>query len=172
MTLTSDQAVTATFAVSPGKVAPTAPGTKGSIAAPPTLSSLSATASTWREGKALANITANRNRKKLPVGTIFSFVLNEQASVSLRFTQRVSGRKVGKSCVVNTNKNHKRKPCKRNVTAGTLAFIGHSGTNKVAFQGRISRSKKLKPGHYSLVITATNSAGSSAPKALSFAIVE
>jgi hypothetical protein len=47
----------------------------------------------------------------------------------------------------------------RRVTAGRLIFTGHSGTNKVAFQGRISPVKKLKPGHYTLVITATNSAG-------------
>jgi hypothetical protein len=58
------------------------------------------------------------------------------------------------------------------VTAGRLTFTGHSGTNRVAFQGRVSRAKKLKPGHYTLVITATNSAGGrSAPRSLTFTIV-
>lgn len=33
-------------------------------------------------------------------------------------------------------------------------LIGHPGTNRVAFQGRISRHKKLKPGHYKLTATA------------------
>ena len=62
---------------------------------------------------------------------------------------------------------------RRTATAGTLTFTGHSGTNKVAFQGRISPAKKLKPGRYTLVITATNSAGvRSAPKSLSFTIVK
>jgi hypothetical protein len=43
----------------------------------------------------------------------------------------------------------------------------------VAFQGRISPVEKLEPGRYTLVITATNSAGvRSAPKSLSFTIVK
>ena len=42
---------------------------------------------------------------------------------------------------------------------GTLTFAGHSGTNRVAFQGRISAAKKLKRGRYTLAITATNPAG-------------
>jgi hypothetical protein len=58
------------------------------------------------------------------------------------------------------------------VEAGTLPFAGHSGTNTVAFEGRISPAKKLGPGHYRLEITATNSAGlRSAPKSLNFTIV-
>jgi hypothetical protein len=68
--------------------------------------------------------------------------------------------------------------CKRTVTAGTLSFTGHSGMNRVVFQGRISRANKLKPGRYTLVITATNTAGqtsagqTSAPQKLSFTIVK
>ena len=53
-----------------------------------------------------------------------------------------------------------------------LAFNAHAGTNKVRFQGRLSRSKKLKPGRYLLTITATDSAGNrSAPKGTRFTIV-
>ncbi len=33
------------------------------------------------------------------------------------------------------------------------------GTNKVSFQGRLSRSHRLKPGRYTLYITAVDSAG-------------
>jgi hypothetical protein len=59
------------------------------------------------------------------------------------------------------------------VTAGRLTFTAHGGTNRVAFQGRISPVKKLKPGRYTLAITATNSAGArSAPRSLSFTIVK
>jgi hypothetical protein len=58
------------------------------------------------------------------------------------------------------------------VTAGTLAFPGHSSTNTVVFQGLLSRSQRLKPGPYTLVITASNSAGArSAPVSLKFTIV-
>jgi hypothetical protein len=105
------------------------------------------TATRWREGNRLAAIS----RAKTPTGTTFSFSLNEQATVTFSFTQRVRG---------------------HTVTAGGLTFTGHSGTNKVKFQGRVSSTKKLKPGRYTLVIMATDSAGvHSTPKSLSFTIV-
>jgi hypothetical protein len=49
---------------------------------------------------------------------------------------------------------------------------GHAGTNKVRFQGRLSRTKKLQPGRYTLTITAIDSAGNrSNAKTTSFTIV-
>jgi hypothetical protein len=135
----------------------------------PTVTGAHQSASTWREGSKLAQIS----KKKPPVGTTFSFALNEQASVSFAFTQQVGGRRVGRKCVAQTNKNRHKHACKRAVTAGTLPFTGHAGTNKVVFQGRISHLKKLKPGRYTLVITATNSAGQkSSPQTLTFTIVK
>ncbi|HVY78365.1 MAG TPA: hypothetical protein VG898_07670 [Solirubrobacterales bacterium] len=102
----------------------------------------------WRVGNRLATIS----RAKPPVGTTFSFSLNERATVTLTFTRRVRA---------------------RTVTAGRLTFAGHDGTNKVAFQGRISPKKKLEPGRYTLVITAANPAGMrSSPKSLNFTIVK
>ena len=57
--------------------------------------------------------------------------------------------------------------------AGTLRFRAHAGANKVRFQGRISRTRKLKPGRYTLVITATSTTGpQSTPKTLTFTIVK
>ena len=92
------------------------------------------------------------SRAKTLIGTTFSFSLNEQATVAFSFSQRVRG---------------------KNVTVGGLTFTGHSGTNKVKFQGRVSSAKKLKPGRYTLVITATDSAGvNSVPRSLSFTIVK
>ncbi len=59
------------------------------------------------------------------------------------------------------------------MTAGKLTFSGHDATNKVTFQGRVSPRKKLKPGRYTLVITAIASDGAlSAPKSLGFTIVK
>jgi hypothetical protein len=46
------------------------------------------------------------------------------------------------------------KNVKRTVTAGTLSFTGHKGTNKVVFQGSISRARKLKPGARGWIATA------------------
>ncbi len=136
----------------------------------PALSRVRQSANSWREGNRLAQISS---KKRPPVGTTFSFTLNEQASVSFSFTRRVAGRKVGAKCVAQSPRNAKRKACRRTVTAGTLSFTGHSATNRVVFQGRVSRSKKLTPGRYTLIITASNSAGArSAPVSLSFTIVK
>jgi hypothetical protein len=101
----------------------------------------------WRAGGRLATAS----RAKTPIGTTFSFSLNEQATVTFSFTRRAGG---------------------RTFMAGKLTFAGHTGTNKVAFEGRVSPKKKLEPGRYQLVITATDSAGTrSAPKSLGFTIV-
>jgi YVTN family beta-propeller protein len=135
----------------------------------PVISAARQSASRWREGKALARISST---KRPPIGTTFSFSLNEQASVNFSFTQLLSGRKVGRNCVAQTRSNARRKPCTRTVTAGPLTFAGHSSTNTVVFQGLLSRSQRLMPGPYTLVITATNSVGArSAPVSLKFTIV-
>lgn len=121
----------------------------------------------WRER------IPRKHRNRPPVGTTFTFSLNEQATVNFAFTQRLTGREVGQKCVARSRKNAKRKACKRTVTAGTLSFAGHSATNKVVFQGRTSHSKKLLPGRYTLIVTAVNAAGEkSAPEKLSFTIVK
>jgi hypothetical protein len=135
----------------------------------PRISSVHQSHSTWRLGGRLARISA---RKKVQVGTTFSFSLNVPAVISFNFTQRVSGRKVRGKCRAQTKKNRRRPGCQRTFTAGTLYFTGHSGTNTVAFQGRISSSVRLKPGHYALQITAANSAGHSSSRQLTFTIVK
>ncbi len=122
-------------------------------------------------GNAMAHLSAGRS--KPPIGTTFSFTLNEHASVTLTFTQRLDGRRVKGKCIPQTNPNRHEPGCKRTVTVGTLSLTGHSATNNVSFQGRISRSKKLKLGRYALLITAPNSAGvHSASTSLSFTIVK
>ena len=137
----------------------------------PSLTHVGETHSSWREGNRLGTF-AEHSRKQPPVGTTFSFVLNESARVSFAFTQRAGGRKVGGRCVAETKQNRHRYSCERTVTKGGLTFIGHAGLSSVAFQGRISASRKLKPGHYTLAITATNAARqNSNTKTLSFSIV-
>jgi hypothetical protein len=133
----------------------------------PTLSGVGEKAKTWREGNALAHISANRQP---PLGTTFSFSLNEPASVKFEFTQSTSGRKAGKTCVAQTAKNKNKHSCTRTVVAGTLTFSARSGANRVSFQGLISRKKKLELGSYTLVLTATASGERSTPRRLKFTI--
>lgn len=65
-----------------------APGSPALVAA--VVSSATEMTKIWREGNQLAQIS--KKKKRPPVGTTFSFTLNEQASVSFTFTQRVDGR--------------------------------------------------------------------------------
>ena len=152
---------------------PSSPATAPSSVAP-VVSSVRESATKWRVGGRLARISSRQGRGKHrpPVGTTFSFSLNEQASVSFAFTQQVSGRKVSGKCLAQTNRNRHKRVCKRTVTRGTLSFNGHSGVNKVSFQGLISRSKKLLLGSYTLVITASSTGQRSTPKQLKFTIVK
>ena len=138
----------------------------------PTLSGLSESAKTWREGNLLARLSASasRRKKKPPVGTRFSFTLNVPASVTFTFTEPAGGRKVGKKCVAQTKKNRHKRRCTRTVIAGALTFSAHAGTNKVRFQGLISRHRKLKPGSYTLLATATASGKHSTTRTLHFTI--
>jgi uncharacterized delta-60 repeat protein len=155
---------------SPGGPSTAPTSTPPSPLAAPAITKARQSTATWRAGNKLARVS---RKKRPPVGSTFSYVLNEPASVTFRFTQRVAGRKIGRNCVARTHRNSRRKACQRTVTVATLAFAGHVGTNKVVFQGRITRSRTLKPGRYTLLITAANAAGGrSAPAALTFTIVK
>jgi hypothetical protein len=135
----------------------------------PTVTDLRQSAKTWRRGTKPAQLTA---RRKAPVGTTFGFSLNEQAAVRLDMTQATVGRRVSKRCVKRAKNNRKQPNCTRTVTVGTLILNARAGTNHVRFQGRLSRSKKLKPGRYTLIITATSAGLRSTPRSLSFTIVK
>jgi hypothetical protein len=153
-----------------GNPPPTSPIVTPPPVVRPTLTSLAQTHRVWREGNKLAQIT--RATKRPPIGTTFSFSLNEQASVSFRFTEALSGRKVGHQCVAKTPKNAKRRRCTHTVTAGALSLTGHGGTNMLGFQGRLSPSRRLAPGRYTLIVTTTNAGAGSAPASLNFTIAK
>ncbi len=54
--------------------------------------------------------------------------------------------------------------------AGVLILTGHAGTDKIIFEGRLSKKQKLAPGAYTLTITASNSSGRSSPRTTRFTI--
>jgi CSLREA domain-containing protein len=181
VTMNADKTVDAKFnqlpsnsvvAVTPGSLTPpilTSPTSPASPTAP-SVTNVTQAHGTWRDGNLLAHLASTR---RPPVGTTFAFALSEQAHFGLAFTQRVGGRKVKGRCVAQTKTNRRQGACQRTVTRGGLSFSGHSGTNRVSFQGRISRTKKLEPGRYTLTITATNATGQhSSAKALRFTIVK
>jgi hypothetical protein len=107
------------------------------------ISNVKVSAKRWRLGKKLAKIS------RAPVGTTISFNLSEAAKATLTF-QRAKKAK-GKT---------------KFVKAGVLSGLSaKAGKNKVRFQGRLSRSKSLKPGKYRVVVGARDAAGNqSKPK--------
>ncbi len=154
--------------------APQLPAIEPTTAPTPTLADLSETAKTWREGKLLAQISASesKTKKKPPVGTTFSFNLNEPASVTFTFTRPARGRTVAKKCVAQSMSNEHKPHCTRTLTAGTFTFSAHAGTSKVRFEGLLSKRNKLKPGSYTLLVTATASGKHSTTRTLHFTIAD
>ena len=136
---------------------------------PAVISKAGQSARRWREGSRLARAT---RRPRIPVGTTFRYTLDKPAAVRFAFTQRKRGRRVGGRCVPQTKRNRHRHSCARTKVAGTLRFAGHAGVNKVRFQGRLTRRKRLKPGRYTLVITATTPGAGSTSAKLKFTIVK
>jgi hypothetical protein len=146
---------------------PVAPPARAAV-----VSRVSQSASRWRAGKALARLS--RRARKLPVGTTFRFTLDKAATARFAFKLRKAGRRVGGRCRTPSRRNKGKRPCVRSLAAGSRSFSNaHAGANRVRFAGRLSRKKKLRPGNYTLTITATNGPGLvSVPKRLNFTIVK
>ena len=119
----------------------------------PSLGKLHASHKTFREGSKLATI-AKKKHKKPPVGTTLKFTLNTTATLKLVFSHKVK------------RPHHKTKT----KTDGTIKLTGHPGTDKITFQGRLSKHHKLKPGTYTITITATNSTGKSKTRTIKITI--
>jgi hypothetical protein len=111
-------------------VAPLAP-------ARPAISRLRESHKVWGLGGKRARLS---RASKIPVGTVFAFKLNTPSTLRLTF-RRVSGRHKGK-------------------VVGTLSFKNaRAGQRKLSFQGRLKGHHRLKPGRYTLVLTASNATG-------------
>lgn len=136
---------------------------------PPTITRARESAATWREGDKLASISRQRRPR---VGTTFSLTLDQDATLSFAFSRWVEGRKVKGRCLARTRRNGHKRPCGRAVPAGVLSFHAHSGSHKVFFEGRLSHSKQLPRGAYTVKITASNAEGRSTPRQLRFRIVK
>ena len=136
----------------------------------PRITSLKQSHGRWRLGSGRASLA--RQRRPPPVGTAFSFTLNTDASVTLTFTHSVGGRLVRHRCVASSRRNHLKRTCRRSVQAGTLTFTaGRAGSNRITFQGRLSRHRRLAPRTYTLKLTAKNASGEATSHGITFTIV-
>ena len=117
-------------------------------------------------------VATDAAKNKPPVGTMFSFGLSTNAQVRLAFTQTLPGRKVGGNCVAQNQHNRNHAKCGRAVPQGSIGLSAHAGADRVSFAGRVSRTKKLGPGHYTMALTASNSTERSTPRTISFTVVK
>jgi len=118
----------------------------------PSIGSARLSSHVWREGTRLARLS----RRKAPIGTTLSFSLNVAASVRLTFQQ-----------LVRRHGSHGRS---QNVVRGSLTFSAHAGLDRIFFDGRLSRTKRLSQGNYRLSMLATDETVASKPVSLSFSI--
>ena len=131
----------------------------GADKAPPKITNVKVSAKRWLRGNKLASVSA------LSTGTTISFRLSEAARSTVAFQRAQPGRRAGGKCVKPTAANRDGKACVRYVGAGQLpSFAGRAGSNKVKFQGRLSRAKRLAPGTYRVGVRARDAAGNAAKK--------
>ncbi len=83
----------------------------------------------------------------------FTFTLNESARVTFTFVRKVSGRKVKGHCVTPTRENLHKPKCTF-TQSSKVTVSGRTGSNTLNLT-----VKKLPAGHYTVTITATDTAG-------------
>jgi hypothetical protein len=134
----------------------------------PAVTGFSESATKWRRGHSLPRISS----VGAPVGTTFSFSLNEAATATFTFTQSVAGRRAHGRCVAPSHGNAHKPKCKRTVVVGSFGVSGKTGLDKVRFQGRLSSAKTLAPGTYAVSIAVRDAHGLKAiSRSLPFTIV-
>jgi hypothetical protein len=145
-------------------VSTTATATYTVVALRARITDLRQAASRWIEA-ALRGSTA-----KTPVGTSFTFTLDQPAHVTLSFARSVLGRVKGGRCVSPALTGAHARRCTLSLRAGTLTAAGDPGANTVAFGGRTSAGR-LAAGTYTVVVQARGLSGRpSAVSALLFTI--
>jgi hypothetical protein len=147
-------------------VSPTTPTATTKPPGAPTLTRVSQTRSRWREGDREAGMARTTDRRS-PVGTDFSFTLNEATRITFVFRQMEALHPVGRKCHAHTSDTRCRRPRIR----GTLAYTAVAGRRRLAFQGHLATGR-LPLGAYTVTLVATNAGGRrSRPHTLRFTIV-
>lgn len=131
-------------------------------AARPTITALRQAASRWLERRSAAS--------RLPVGTRFSFSLDQAATITFRFMRSARGRIVGGRCVAAGAANRRAPRCRRTLSAGTVRLRASAGATTRAFSGVTSRGP-IAPGSYTVLVSAVGASGQrSAIRSLHFMV--
>jgi len=169
-------ALMSNFATAAGPSSPPVSGggaTSGAGANPPaptkaTISRLAETNPTFAVGPASTALTG-QTAKAHKRGTIFSFALDQPATVTVEIQRKSQGRRVHHKCKPSSRSLVRQPACALYTPVTALTRTGHAANNKLPFTGRIGGAA-LKAGHYVAVFTAADAAGVSKPQSIAFTI--
>jgi hypothetical protein len=164
MVTATDRAGNAASATVHYTVAPAAGG--GNPTGPPSLTALSETNTVFAAGAASTPLTGSTARARHHRGTTFLLHLDMVATLRIVVQRKVSGIRVRHRCLAS---HRPGRACAFYVAAVTLTRTGKSGSNRIAFSGRV-RGHALKPGHYRVTFTASAAGKSSKARSLRFTI--
>jgi hypothetical protein len=136
-----------------------------------TISALAETNSIFTVGPPSTSVTGQTAAKRHKQGTVFSFQLDQSATVRVALQTNAPGRRVGRTCRGASRTLRSKPRCTRTITIAVLTRSAHAGLNKVAFSGRI-RGRALKPARYQAAFTAIDRAGGGPPSTLGFTVVK
>ena len=111
-----------------------------------------------------------RTASRHPRGTVFSFVLDQPATVTVTVLTSAKGRRLGGRCLAPSRRLRHRPSCRRRVTVAVLTRKGHRGLNRIVFTGRIG-FLALHPAGYRALFAAFDATGPAVPQSLPFTIV-
>jgi hypothetical protein len=118
--------------------------------------------SRFRRGRHTATITraGGRHRAKaFPTATTISFALSQPATVTLSFQVARPGVLARGRCTAPPKGRHGGRPCTHYVTIpGVVRRAGHTGTDRVRFEGVLDGGRSLAPGSYRLSLSASAAA--------------
>jgi 6-phosphogluconolactonase (cycloisomerase 2 family) len=160
--------------------APTAAGGRPPSGTPPgaTTPKLSRVTLTNRRFRVARGVTKGagptiRRARRTPQGTVFLFTLSTTATIRIQVTHSAPGLRRGRRCTEPSSKlrrAHARR-CTRTIVDGALTRSGEPARgDRLAFSGRIGH-RALAPSTYLATITASDSAGASAPAKVRFSVL-
>jgi Divergent InlB B-repeat domain len=135
----------------------------------PELSKLALKPARFRAATATEPKPAGNDRPA--VGTTISYRDTSVAKTTFTVRQRISGVRSGKRCAAPHGQVAKGvRRCSLTVTRGSFSHVDKAGRNTVRFTGKL-RGRPLSPANYSLVVSASNAAGTSRRLTVRFQVV-
>jgi hypothetical protein len=128
-----------------------------------TVTDLTLTPTRFRRGTHAATIAAAKTKQKakaIPKVTTISFTLSQAATVTLTFQRAQPGVSNAGRCLAPSPKRRRGRRCTRYTTVhGSVSIAAPAGADRIGFDGLLAGGAKLAPGSYRLVLSASDSNG-------------